>query len=104
MIRFVAFVLTMFTFAAVVHAVIWGGPMLQYKFWQRSTKSECDAVHLGMTLAELQDRIHSRTWPMEESLSVNQFSFGDWEICQVEIDPRTSNVVRAKMLQAPAEE
>ena len=78
--------------------------MLQYKLRQRSTKSECAAVHSGMMLAELQDLIHSRTWPMEESLSVNQVSFGDWEICQVDIDPRTNSVVRAKMLQASAEE
>ena len=100
-IRFVAALLMMVLVAVVVRTVIWGGPALLYGVRQPSTSSQCAAVRPGMALNELEDLIHSRTWPMQESLTATQFSFGAWDTCQVELNPQTHQVVRAQMFQSP---
>jgi hypothetical protein len=100
-IRSVGALLIMLTLAVVVHSLIWGAPALQYKLQLPSTDSECASVHPGMTPTELEEFVHSRGWPTEESLSETEFSFGGSEICQVELDPQTHRAVRAKMFQSP---
>jgi len=88
----------MILFAVATHFAIWYGPELRHKLLGRSTISKCGEVHAGMTLTELEMLAHSRNLPMEESVSENELSFGDWEICQVELDPRTHDVIRAAMI------
>jgi hypothetical protein len=100
-IQSLAALLTTLTLAVVVHSLMWGIPALRYKLNAPSTDSECASVHSGMTQTELEELVHSRTWPMEESLSETEFSFGGGEICQVELDPQTHRAVRAKMFQSP---
>jgi hypothetical protein len=75
--------------------------VLLYDLRQSSISSECAAVHSGMTFAQVEDLIHSKAWPTEESVTGNQFSFGRWDICQVEFDPSNEKVTRAQMLQGP---
>jgi hypothetical protein len=91
-------VLVTFAAAAVVRTAIWGGPALLYHLRARPISSECAAIRAGMTFDEMEARVHSRTWPTDEFLSANRFSFGRWETCEVELDPNTRNVLRAQML------
>lgn len=100
-IRFILALLTILTVAVVVRTAIWGGPRMLYELRRPSTSSVCAVVHSGMTLIEVEDLVHSRNWPMQESLSANQFSFGAWDTCKVDLDPQTHKVVRAGMDQSP---
>jgi hypothetical protein len=89
----------MIIFAVATHLAIWDGPEIRHKLLGRSTILKCGEVHAGMTRRELEVIAHSRNLPMEESVSENLFSFGDWEICQVELDPQTHNVRKAVIVR-----
>jgi hypothetical protein len=98
-IRFLAATLLAIMFAIATYVTIWDGPEIRHKLLRTSTISKCGEVHAGMTLTELERVAHSRNLPMDESVSENRFSFGDWESCQVELDPRTHDVIKAAMIQ-----
>ena len=98
--RVFAAVLVMLATAVIVHAAIWGGPALWYKLRQPSVRSECDAVHSGMTLAELDNLVHAKGAPTDESLVGNHLSFGQWDSCDVELDPSTMKVTQVRVVPA----
>lgn len=98
-IRFLAALLLMIMFAIATYVAIWDGPEIEDRLLRTSTVSKCSKVHLGMTRSELEKLAHSRTLPMDEWVSENRFSFGDWDICDVELDPRTHNVIKATMVR-----
>jgi hypothetical protein len=76
---------------------MWSWPILLYRVRQSSIQSECAAVYAGMTLSEVEELVHSKAWPTEESFSKDVYSFGRWEVCQVEVEPLTKKVKRAQM-------
>jgi len=84
--------------ASLTRTAMWGGPFLVYKVRQPSIRSQCAAVHAGMSLKDVEDMIHSGAWPLQESLDGNQFVFANWEACQVDLDHETKIVKTAHVV------
>lgn len=95
--RILAAILIMVVVSFLTRTAMWGGPFLLHKIWQPSIRSQCAAVHAGMSLNDVENIIHSRVWPLQESLTGNQFTFASWEACQVDLDPQTK-IVKATHL------
>jgi hypothetical protein len=100
-VRFVGAFLMTLVLAAFVRFALWGGPALLYAWRRPSISAECAAVRPGMTVAQIEDRIHSKAWPTDESVTSDNFSFGNWEICQVQLDHDTQRAVRTEMVVGP---
>jgi hypothetical protein len=82
-----------------VRVAVWNGPMIVYRLRRHSTMANCASIRPGISQAELQNAIKSSA-PRFQTLSGNRFVFGDWEACEVEIDPETGRVLNTKMLQS----
>ena len=86
--------------AIAVRAAMWNSPAAVYKFRQTSVSSQCSAIKPGMTLTDVEKLIHSQSTPMDEGLISNRLVFGNWDMCEVELDSSGQKVTQAYMTQS----
>ena len=100
-VRFVSALLILIASTVIARTAMWAGPALVYALRAPAIGKECMAIRPGMTFAEMEAFIHSKAWPKEESLANNNFSFGHWTTCNVQLEPATQKVVRAEVVAEP---
>jgi hypothetical protein len=93
-----------FTVAIAVRTIMWEGPLFSYRITRPSIRSECANIRAGMTWSDLDRIVHSKSSPGDESLDPQGLNFSSDQMCQVDLDPATHQVLRARLLEKWAEE
>ncbi len=88
---------TMVAMTFVARTVVSAGPFLFYKLRSRSIPARCAAIHPGMNVGDVELLLRSGGSQLEESLNRTELSFGNWDLCQIKLDPDTHTVVSVHM-------
>jgi hypothetical protein len=88
--------------AVTVRTAMWSGPMLTYAVAPHSVRAECDAIHTGMTLSQVQ-KLFQTAMPTSEAVVGNHLSFEYRGSCEVQLDHSTRKTMSARFQEATYE-
>lgn len=89
---------TVFGVAFATHAIVWSAPFIRYKLRRPDVRSQCAAIHRGMTIQDVYNVMRRGRPPLDEFQGPTQISFGDWDQCQIDLAPNAEIVVNAHMV------